>query len=104
MELAATSMHPHAQRLLEALREPSRCVTFEPDTWDQLIRAARAARLLGTLSTRVQAVVSLECLDAGVRRHLIAGQVEAEFRKQKVRYLLSTIEPIVSAAKAQCVL
>src|SRR5262252_4157664 len=103
MELVAASMHPHVQRLVEALREPSRCVTFEPGTWDQLIRAARAARLLGTLSRRVQAVVSLECLDPAVRRHLVAGQVEAEFRRQKVRYLLSTIEPIVSAATAQCV-
>jgi hypothetical protein len=104
MELATTSLHPHAERLLEALREPSRCLTFEPDTWDQLIRAARAARLLGTLSARVQAVIPMECLDPLVRRHLVAGQVEAEFRKQKMRYLLSTIEPIVSAATAQCVL
>jgi hypothetical protein len=104
MELATTPRHLHVQRLLEALREPARCVTFELGTWDQLIRAARAARLLGTLSARVLAVVRLESLDPLVRRHLVAGQVEAEFRKQKTRYLLSTIEPIVSQASAQCVL
>ena len=104
MALATTSRQLHSQRLLEALREPARCLTFELDSWDQLIRAARAARLLGTLSARVQAVVPLERLDPLVRRHLVAGQVEAEFRKQKMRYLLATIEPIVSAATAQCVL
>jgi len=104
MELATGSRPLHVQHLLEVLRAPAHCAAFEPHTWDRLIRVARAARLLGTLSARVRAVVSAERLDPAVRRHLLAGQIEAEFREQKMRYLLSTIEPIVATAAAPCVL
>ncbi len=104
MHLDTSRLPAHAQRLLEALREPARCAAFDAATWDRVIRSARSARLLGTLSARVRTALPLDSLDPAVRRHLLAGQVEADFRAQKVRYLLSAIEPTIAAAGVPCVL
>jgi hypothetical protein len=104
MRPTPASPPPHAQRLLEVLREPARCSTFDAPTWDRLLRSARAARLQGTLAARVSAALSIDRLDPIVRRQLLAGQVEAEFRAQKVRHLLSAIEPLIAASAVPCLL
>jgi hypothetical protein len=104
MDLTPTDLPLHAQRLLEALRTPESCADFDAPTWDRLIRAARSARLLGTLAARVAAALPPQALDVTVRRHLLAGTVEADFRMQKVRYLLSVLEPFIVKAAVPCVL
>jgi hypothetical protein len=77
---------------------------FDAPTWDRVIRAARSARLLGTLAARVTAALPLQTFEPTVRRHLLAGTVEAEFRRQKVRYLLAVLEPFIVKAAVPCVL
>jgi hypothetical protein len=95
---------PHLQRLLDALRAPQGCTELDSPAWDQLIRSARSARLLGTLAARTSAAVPIDRLDPAIRRHLRAGGVEAAFRRQKIRYLLSAITPHIASAATPCVL
>jgi len=82
----------HLHPLLSTLADARACFDFDPPTWDRLIRIARRARLLGVLSVRISQATDLGRLDESIRRHLIAGRVEADFRRQKTRYLLSTLE------------
>jgi Uncharacterised nucleotidyltransferase len=56
------------------------------------------------LSVRVASVAALELIDAAVRRHLVAGEVEANFRRQKTLHLLAAIEPHLDAPRTPCVL
>src|SRR5262245_63787834 len=84
---------PYLRPLLESLLDPLRCFAFDEPTCDRLIRIARQARLLGVLSARLARAIPLEQIDEAMRKHLIAGQVEANYRRQKTLYLLSAIEP-----------
>jgi hypothetical protein len=95
---------PHLRRLLDVLQAPQRCIECDAPAWDRLIRTARSARLLGTLAARVAAVLPIEQLDPAVGRHLRAGLVEAQFRRQKVQYLLSAVERHVASGGVPCVL
>jgi hypothetical protein len=99
------SPHPsHVQRLLDALKSPRGCIGLDEPAWDLLIRSARSARLLGTLSARIDPVLPLDQLNPAVQRHLRAATIEAQFRRQKTRYLLSTIEPVIASTGAPCIL
>jgi hypothetical protein len=60
--------------------------------WDILIRSARSARLLGVLSARVGRLTPAGVLPEPVSRQLLAGTIEARFRRQKALYLLRAIE------------
>jgi hypothetical protein len=95
---------PYLRPLIETLLEPQRCLTFDVPTWERLIRTARQSRLLGVLSARIARVVPPERIDETIRRHLIAGQVESNFRRHKTRYLLSSIEPHLGAPQTPCIL
>lgn len=94
----------YLQPLLDALREPRRCLGWSPPDWDRLIRMARKARLLGVLAARLDQAAPPEQFEAAVRRHLIAGQVEATFRRQKTLYLLSALAPHFTTSGTPCVL
>jgi hypothetical protein len=94
----------HARPLLDALVAPRTCLGFDRATWDRLIRSARKARLLGVLAARITTVVALESIDPAVRRHLYAGTVEANYRRQKTLYLLSALAAHLGAPQVPCVL
>lgn len=71
---------------LRALREPAAMASFDADTWDRVIRQARAAGLLGrlgALASRDQAR-----LPAAVWRHLEAALTLAEQQRRAVRWEL----------------
>lgn len=104
MQLAIRHLAPHVRGLLNTLQAPERCSELDAHAWDHLIRTARSARLLGTLATRVGAIVPIDQLEAAVERQLRAGSVEAHFRRQKVRYLLSAIAPLMGSTAAPCIL
>jgi hypothetical protein len=82
----------HCRELLGVLIYPEHCRRLDEVAWDRLIRAARSARLLGTLATRLAA----SGLDASVpplaRKLLDAALIESSFRRQKMRFLLRTVD------------
>jgi len=94
----------HVRLLLQALIDARSCADFTEARWELLLRAARAARLLGTVAARVEAAVPDVALPGFVHRHLAAGRVEARFRRQKTLYLLATIEPHLRATGARTIL
>jgi hypothetical protein len=71
---------------------------------DQLLRSARSARLLGTLAARVSESATEVRLHPLVRRHLDSALLEARFRRQKLRFLLSSVAPLILAAAPTSVL
>ncbi len=95
---------PHLALLLDVLADPSRVGALSERQWDQLLRSARSARLLGTLAARVRALAPAPQLPTLVERHLDAALIEARFRLQKLRFLLRSIAPLISASSPTCVL
>jgi hypothetical protein len=59
---------------------------------------------LGVLAARVAAAVSFDALPLVARRHLVAGQIEARFRRQKTLFLLATIAPYLGSPEGPRVL
>jgi hypothetical protein len=104
MQVTPPRVPAHVRPLLDALLEPQVCGRFEPTTWDCTIRMARRARLLGTLGARVARVLAFHAIDPSVQRHLEAGQVEADFRRQKTLHLLASIATHYQAPQIPCVL
>lgn len=109
--MTAPDLPAHVRELLDALVHPERCASLAPMAWDRVIRSARTARLLGVLAVRTGAALGFDplagnapALDPVVRRALRAASVEAQFRLQKMRYLLATVAPTFAAAGAPCVL
>jgi hypothetical protein len=92
MQLTKSDLPAHARLLLECLAEPRRCFSLRESEWDILIRSARSARLLGVLSARVGRLTPAGVLTEPVSRQLLAGTIEARFRRQKALYLLRAIE------------
>jgi len=86
----------HLQTLLDALADPGRTAQLSAFEWDRLVRSARSARLLGTLAVRVQVVTPPMAIPGVVRRHFDSALNEARFRRQKVRFLLATIAPLIT--------
>lgn len=85
----------HVQSLLAALKQPEDCAGLDELRWERLIRSARAARLLGVLDARLARLAPAIPIPEAARRHLAAGRIEARFRRQKIVYLLTTIEPLL---------
>lgn len=104
MLLALSALPAHVRLLLQSLTEPQRCTSLSEPAWDVLIRAARSARLLGVLAARVAAAVSFDALPEVAGRHLVAGQFEARFRRQKTLFLLETIAPQLGSPETPRVL
>ncbi len=92
MQLTKSDLPAHARLLLECLAEPRRCLSLRESEWDILARSARSARLLGVLSARVGQLMPAGNLPEPVNRQLLAGSIEARFRRQKALLLLRTIE------------
>jgi hypothetical protein len=92
MQLSSSALPPHARLLLECLVDPRRCFSMCESTWDILIRSARSARLLGVLAARIDRQTPEGDLPVTVKRQLIAGSIEARFRRQKTLYLLRSTE------------
>jgi Uncharacterised nucleotidyltransferase len=92
MQLTKSDLPAHARLLLECLAEPRRARSLRETEWDILIRSARSARLLGVLSARIGRLTPAGALPERVSRQLLAGTIEARFRRQKAMYLLRAIE------------
>lgn len=101
---AVSALPDHVRLLLRALTDARSCAALGEAQWDVLLRAARAARLLGVLAARAGSVLAPELLPEVARRQFAAGRIEARFRRQKVLHLLATIEPLLRASGAKIVL
>jgi hypothetical protein len=89
-------LDPNALRpLMAALAAPGECDQFGDAQWDEVIRLARSARLLGVLAHRVSTSIDRAKLPDRVQRHLTAGTIEARFRRQKTLHLLHAIAPLL---------
>jgi hypothetical protein len=97
MQLSKSELPAHARLLLECLVDPRRCVSLRESEWDVLIRSARSARLLGVLAGRIGRLTPADALPEAVTRHLLAGQIEARFRRQKALLLLRSVESLITA-------
>ncbi len=94
---------PHAAMLLNALRKPSTCFGLDASQWDILIRAARRARLLGTLAFRLDREPDL-APPSVAKRMLHGARLEARFRRQKVVHLLDAVKPQLNRTASCAVL
>jgi hypothetical protein len=94
----------HLADLLAVLADPQRIGALSSRRLDRLLRSARSARLLGTVAARVDALATPPDVPALVRRHLAAATIEARFRRHKLRFLLSSVTPLISAVSPTCVL
>jgi hypothetical protein len=104
MPPALAALPAHVRLLLHSLIEPQRCASLNEPAWDVLIRAARSARLLGVLAARVAAAVSFDALPEVAARNLVAGQMEARFRRQKTLFLLEAVVPHLGSPETPRVL
>lgn len=104
MQLSMSELPTHARLLLESLVDPRRCLSLPESAWDVLIRSARSARLLGVLSARIDRLAPAGNLPPAVMRQLLAGSIEARFRRQKTSLLLRTAEMQFAAAGEPAVL
>ncbi|MDP2432185.1 MAG: nucleotidyltransferase family protein [Pseudomonadota bacterium] len=79
-------MKPVCDDFLHALREPAVMAGFDAETWDRVVRQARAAGLLGRLGALASGFS--EQLPAAVWRHLEAALTLAEQQRRAVHYEL----------------
>jgi len=96
----ASSLHelpPHAHNLLRVLAEPEAVTSLSSPEWDILLRAARSARLLGVLHARLATKAqAFELLAAPIRRQLVAGQLEARYRRHKAVFLCESVARVLA--------
>jgi hypothetical protein len=79
-------MKAACQPLLLALRNPAAMPDFSPETWDRVIRQARAAGLLGRLGALAQPYS--ERIPAAIRHHLEAAFGIAQQQRRAVHWEL----------------
>lgn len=103
MQLDPSRLPAHVRLLLRCLAEPHQCSSLRDAEWDILIRAARSSRLLGVLAARIERC-ALGALPVAVERQLLAGRIEARFRRQKVLHLLHAFEAQLCPPAASTVL
>jgi len=96
----ASSLHelpPHAHNLLRVLAEPEAVTSLSSPEWDMLLRSARSARLLGVLHARLATKAqAFELLPAPIRRQLVAGQLEARYRRHKAVFLCESVARVLA--------
>jgi hypothetical protein len=98
MKAVVSALEPHARQLLAALAEPATCLGLDAGGWDILVRSARAARLLGTLATRLDAAGLAAQVPAVVAAHLQAALAESRFLRQmslrQLALIADTLQPL----------
>ena len=98
MRDARLPLAPHVRQLLDALEDASLCATLDDGGWDTLVRTARAARLLGTLATRIGSAGLTDRIPEAVARHLRAALAEAQYLRQmslrQLSLLAETLAPL----------
>ena len=70
--------------LLSALASPERALPLSLDDWDDVVRVARNARLLGVLRARLERARRLDSIPPPVRAHLDSAWNVAAYRRQMV--------------------
>jgi hypothetical protein len=70
--------------LLSALASPERALPLSLDDWDDVVRVARGARLLGVLRARLERARRLDSIPPPVRAHLDSAWNVAAYRRQMV--------------------
>jgi hypothetical protein len=77
-----------ANLLLRALTRPEDAAHLGESAWNEVIRAGRLSRLLGTLRHRLALADALQAVPARVRRHLDSDFMLARFWQQAARHQL----------------
>jgi hypothetical protein len=77
---------PYLRLLLDALKTPRACAALDEASWDLLVRAARAARLLGVLAQHLGESAVFEHLPERIRHHLQGAAYSAQFQRQMALY------------------
>jgi hypothetical protein len=89
--------------LLDALASPSRCRALEEGQWDLLIRSARAARLLGSLASRLRLAQILDSVPWQVRQQLLGAWTEARYLRQMTLYELASVGNVLRPIGMPCI-
>lgn len=79
---AIAPLAAHVQRLVVILRDPSACHDLNEQEWDLLIRTARSARLLGSVSRVIGRAGLRPSVPDLPGRHLDAAAAEARYLRQ----------------------
>ena len=79
-----TALPRHVALLLEALTAPLQGDVPSLDDWDVLVRAARAARLLGVIRARFERARLVDAVPPEVRAHLDGDRNAAAYRRQMI--------------------
>jgi hypothetical protein len=90
--------------LLLALRDPAAMAGFKPDTWDPVVRQARAAGLLGRLAALARGAGVDDALPVSVRHHLRASLTLAEQQQRAVRWELVQLSATLAGIDGPVVL
>ena len=89
---------PHVRLLLGMLSDAAGCTELTLDSWDTLVRTARAARLLGVLAVRIERAELTRRLPEPVTNHLRAATAEAQFLRQmtlrQLNVVAETLRPL----------
>jgi hypothetical protein len=95
-------MRPACDAFLHALREPAVMAGFDAETWDRVIRQARAAGLLGRLGALASGFSRQ--LPEAVWRHLEAALTLAEQQRRAVNWELEQLSRTLAAVEGPVVL
>jgi hypothetical protein len=90
--------------LLKVLNDPRAADTLNLDDWDQLVRVARAARLLASLHYRLAAQDRPITVPALAAAHLVSEVAIADHRTQTLRFELHALSRALAASDAVLVL
>jgi hypothetical protein len=86
----------HAALLLEVLASPARGASFSLADWDLVVRSARAARLLGTLRSRLDRDHALESVPPQVRAQLDGAWTLAAYRRQMLLHEMHAVAKVLA--------
>ncbi len=88
-----------ARLVIDTLREPARCETYDADQWNALIAAARAEQIIGTLAHRLNGLAMPQAAKrvlADARASAAVGRAHALWEAEAARRALGPLDvPVV---------
>ncbi len=93
-----------SRQLFQVLRNPSASISFSLAQWDQCLRQARKASVLGRLSSQLEQEGLLDRIPQTVRAHLDATRAVAFHHKRTVCWEVNRLERVLLKYQAPIVL
>ena len=104
MSAPRDALDRHVRLLLEILVSPARVASLSLADWDIVVRAARGARLLGVIRSRLDREHRLESVPSQVRAHLDGAWNVAAYRRQMVLREMHAVARVLEPLGAPIIL